>query len=181
MDTMNGNLSAILFDERELRTRIRELGAELSKIYENKNPVLIGVLKGAVLFLSDLMRHITVPVDIDFISISSYGTSAKSSGVITLKKDIDIDIKDRHIIIVDDIVDTGLSIQHLMKHFESLGPKSICTCVLLDKPKAHKINITIDHVGFEISNEFVVGFGLDFNEKYRNLPFIGIIKDEVYK
>ncbi|MCL2063604.1 MAG: hypoxanthine phosphoribosyltransferase [Candidatus Cloacimonetes bacterium] len=177
---MNNDLSAVLFEENVIRMRIRELGTELSKVYAEKNPVLICVLRGAVVFLTDLMRHITIPLEIDFMGISSYGASAQSSGSITVKNDINIDIKGRHVIIVEDIVDTGLSLRFLIGHLDILSPASIATCVLLDKPEAHKIDIHIDYVGFEIGNDFVVGFGLDFNEKYRNLPYVGILKEEVY-
>ena len=181
MDTMICNLSAVLFDERELRTRICELGTEISKAYTGKNPVLIGILKGAVVFLSDLVRHITIPITLDFMAISSYADSAQSSGLIKLTKDISIDIKGRHVIIVEDILDTGLSLQFLKDHLGKFEPASVASCVLLDKPKAHKIEIPIEYLGFEIGNEFVVGYGLDFNERYRNLPYVGILKEEVYK
>lgn len=181
MDTMNCNLSAVLFDEGTIQKRIRELGAELSTEYAHKNPVLICILKGSVTFLTDLMRHITVPLEIDFMSISSYGNTTKSSGVVRIRKDIDLDIHDRHIIIVEDIVDSGLSLHYLKEYLEKHKPKSIKTCVLLDKPTAHKINVEIDYIGFEIENEFVVGYGLDYAESYRNLPYIGILKEEVYQ
>ena len=181
MDTMIADLSTILFDECQIRTRIKELGFELSKEYAGKNPVLICILKGAVTFLSDLMRYMTIPLEIDFMSISSYGDSSVSSGIVQIRKDIDIEIKDRHIIIVEDIIDSGLSLQYIIDYLHKHQPQTIKTCVLLDKPDAHKIDIEIDFVGFQIQNEFVVGFGLDFARKYRNLPFIGVLKEEVYK
>ena len=177
---MNSDISAVLFDERELKKRICELGTELSKAYFDKNPVLICILKGSVVFLSDLMRHITVPIEIDFIRISSYDASTKSSGVITLKMDVKTNIENRHVVIVEDIIDTGLSIVFLREHLSSFKPESIVVCALLDKPEAHLVDIDIEFKGFEIGNEFVVGYGLDFDEKYRNLPFIGILKKEVY-
>ena len=181
MDTMINTLSAVLFDESVLRLRIRELGTELSKAFLGKDPILIGVLKGSVIFLSDIMRAMTIPVEIDFMSISSYGSSAVSSGEIKIKKNIEIDIKGRHVIIVEDIVDTGLSLQFLKDYLNSYEPISVVSCVLLDKPSAHQIDIKIDYIGFEIGNDFVVGYGLDFAENYRNLPYIGILKEEVYK
>ena len=180
MDTMNCNLSAVLFDEGTIQTRIRELGAELSSEYAHKNPVLICILKGAVTFLTDLMRNMTIPLEIDFMSISSYGDSTKSSGVVKIRKDIDIDITDRHVIVVEDIVDSGLSLHYLKEYLDKHKPKSVKACVLLDKPAAHKVVVEIDYKGFEIENEFVVGYGLDYAERYRNLPYIGILKEEVY-
>lgn len=180
MDTMNCNLSAVLFDESAIQKRIRELGAELSKEFAHKNPVMVCILKGAITFLTDLMRHMTIPLEIDFMSISSYGDSTKSSGIVKIRKDIDTDIKDRHIIIIEDIVDSGLSLHYLIEYLEKHQPETITTCVFLDKPTAHKVPVKIDYTGFEIENEFVVGYGLDFAEKYRNLPYIGILKEEVY-
>ena len=180
MDSMNINLSAVLFDERDLKNKISELGINISKQYEDKTPILICVLKGAVVFLADLMRHITVPVEVDFLAISSYGAFTESSGMVKLKKDIISDIKDRHVIIIEDIVDTGLSLHYLINHLKSYNPASIATCVLLSKPEARKIDVAIDFLGFEIENDFVVGYGLDCNERYRNLPYIGILKKEAY-
>ena len=180
MDTMNSNLSAVLFDESELRNRIRELGTALSRDYADKKPVLVCILKGAVIFLADLMRHITIPIEVDFMAISSYGSDTVSSGVIKLKKDIEISLQGRCVIIVEDIVDTGLSLQYLVKHLSEQKPLSVATCTLLNKQSARKVEVNIDYVGFEIEDEFVVGFGLDYNERYRNLPYIGILKEEVY-
>jgi hypoxanthine phosphoribosyltransferase len=178
---MNSNLSAVLFDESAIQKRIREMGAELSKEFANKNPILICILRGAVVFLTDLMRHITIPLEIDFMSVSSYGSSTVSSGVVKIRKDIDVPVHDRHVIIVEDIVDSGLSLRYIRDYILNHKPKSITTCVLLDKPAARKIEIKLDHVGFEIEDEFVVGYGLDYAERYRNLPYIGILKEEVYK
>ena len=178
---MNYDISAILFGERELQARIQEIGTELSKIYADKNPILICILRGAIVFLADLMRYITIPIEIDFMRISSYGASVKSAGVITIKKEIATEIKGRHIIIVEDIVDTGLSLQFLIEHFQKFNPESIATCVLLKKSQTQLTELKIDYLAFTVENEFVVGYGLDFNEKYRNLPYIGILKEEVYK
>ncbi|MCK9329107.1 MAG: hypoxanthine phosphoribosyltransferase [Candidatus Cloacimonetes bacterium] len=177
---MNCNLSAVLFDEGTIQKRIRELGAELSTEYTHKNPILVCILKGAVTFMTDLMRHMTIPLEIDFMSISSYGESTISSGVVKIRKDIDSDIADRHILIIEDIVDSGLSLHYLKEYLIKHKPASVKTCVLLDKPTAHKVPVDIEYKGFEIENEFVVGYGLDYAEKYRNLPYIGILKEEVY-
>ena len=180
MDQMNCDLTAVLFDEFRIQTRVREIGLQISHDYKDKVPVLIGILKGGVVFLADLMRNINIPAELDFMAISSYGSSASSSGVVKIRKDIDIDISGRDVIIVEDIVDSGLSLQYIKDYIQKHSPASVKTCVLLDKPKAHKLEVSFDYVGFDISNEFVVGYGLDYNERYRNLPYIGILKEELY-
>ena len=141
---------------------------------------MICILRGAVLFLSDLIKNIDEPVEIDFLSLSSYGDSTQSSGIIRIRKDIDSNIHNRHVIIVEDIVDSGLTLQYIHDYLMKHKPISVKTCVLLDKPVAHKIEMKLDYIGFEIGNEFVVGYGLDYAEKYRNLPYIGILKKEKY-
>ncbi|MDX9869490.1 MAG: hypoxanthine phosphoribosyltransferase [Candidatus Cloacimonadales bacterium] len=180
MSEMNLDLSAVLFDENTIRNRILDIGAQLSIEYKDKTPILICILKGASLFLCDLIRSMTIPLEIDFMSISSYGSGTKSTGVVQIRKDIDTDIHGRHVIIVEDIVDSGLSLNYIMDYLKNHNPASIKTCVLLNKPKAHKIDVQIDYVGFDVGNEFAVGYGLDFAEKYRNLPFIGILNEVVY-
>ena len=177
---MKKDLEKILIGKDKLQTRIEELGKEISRDYKDKNPILICILKGAVLFLSDLMKNISVPLEIDFLSLSSYGNSTKSSGIVKIRKDIEADIFGRHVIVVEDIVDSGLTLEYIMDYLNKHKPLSVKTCTLLDKPDAHKIAIKIDYVGFEVGNEFVVGYGLDFAEKYRNLPYIGILKKEIY-
>ncbi|MDY0126780.1 MAG: hypoxanthine phosphoribosyltransferase [Candidatus Cloacimonadaceae bacterium] len=178
---MNCDISAVLFDERRIQTRIREIGQEINSDYEGKVPVVIGVLKGGFVFLSDLIRAITIPLEIDFLAISSYGVGTSSSGVVKIRKDIDIELADRDVIIVEDIVDSGLSLQYIKDYIWKHKPASLRTCVLLDKPEAHKVEISFEYVGFEVGDEFVVGYGLDFAERYRNLPYIGILKEECYK
>lgn len=177
---MNCDISAVLFDEYRIQTRIRELGSEITSEYQGRVPVLIGILKGGFVFMADLLRSITIPVELDFMAISSYGSGTSSSGVVKIRKDIDVDIKDRDVIIIEDIVDSGLSLVYIKEYILKHQPASVKTCVLLDKPKAHKIDVCFDYVGFEIGNEFVVGYGLDFDERYRNLPYIGILKEELY-
>ncbi|MCB5252782.1 MAG: hypoxanthine phosphoribosyltransferase [Candidatus Cloacimonetes bacterium] len=181
MNLMNCDISAVLFDERRIQTRIREIGQEINSDYEGKVPVVIGVLKGGFVFLSDLIRAITIPLEIDFLAISSYGVGTSSSGVVKIRKDIDIELADRDVIIVEDIVDSGLSLQYIKDYIWKHKPASLRTCVLLDKPEAHKVEISFEYVGFEVGDEFVVGYGLDFAERYRNLPYIGILKEECYK
>ena len=181
MNKMNCDISAVLFDEHKIQTRIRELGLEISNSYKDSTPVMVGILKGGFVFLADLVRSITIPVEVDFLAISSYGNNTNSSGIVKIRKDIDIDISGRDVIIVEDIVDTGLSLEYIMDYIWQHKPASLKTCVLLDKPDAHKIDVTFEYIGFSIKNEFVVGYGLDFAERYRNLPYIGILKEELYK
>ena len=181
MNLMNCDISAVLYDEYKIQARIREIGNEINIEYKGKTPVFIGILKGGFVFMSDLIRAISIPINIDFMAVSSYGSGTVSSGIVKIRKDIDIDIKDRDIIIVEDIVDSGLSLHYIVEYLLKHEPASVKTCVLLDKPEAHKIEVSFDYVGFNIGNEFVVGYGLDFNELYRNLPYIGILKEECYK
>ncbi|MCD4829086.1 MAG: hypoxanthine phosphoribosyltransferase [Candidatus Cloacimonetes bacterium] len=178
---MNNDISTVLFDEAALLLRVRELGAEISRDYEGKRPVLISILRGGVVFLADLMRAITVPLEIDFMSISSYGDSTKSTGVVRIRKDIDIDLAGRHVLVVEDIVDSGLSLAYIRNYLAGHNPASMRICAMFDKPAAHKTDVVIDYIGFNIGNEFVVGYGLDYAETYRNLPFLGVLKEEVYR
>jgi hypoxanthine phosphoribosyltransferase len=177
---MNCDISQVLFDERRIQDRIKELAHQITTDYSNKQPVIISILKGGFVFMADLVRSITIPIEIDFLAISSYGSGTSSSGIVKIKKDIDLDISGRDVIIVEDIVDSGLSLQYIRDYISKHKPASIKVCVLLDKPDAHKIEVKFEYVGFDIGTEFVVGYGLDYNEKYRNLPYIGILKEEIY-
>lgn len=177
---MINDIERILKTEEEIRDKVKLLGEQISKDYEGKNPVMICILKGGIVFLSDLVRNISTHVQLDFMSLSSYGNSTKSSGVVKIKKDIDVDITGRDVIIVEDIVDSGLTLKYLNDYFKQHNSSSIKICTLLDKPNAHKTDLSIDYVGFEVGNEFVVGYGLDYAQKYRNLPYIGILKEEIY-
>ncbi|HPR18276.1 MAG TPA: hypoxanthine phosphoribosyltransferase [Candidatus Cloacimonadota bacterium] len=177
---MKNDISSILVSESRIQSKVQELAARISQDYAGKNPVIICILKGAVMFMSDLIRNISVPLEIDFMSLSSYGNSTESSGVVRIKKDIDCDIVGRHVIIVEDIVDSGLTLKYIDEYFKKHQCSSVKICALLDKPNAHKTNLEIDYLGFEVGNEFVVGYGLDYAQKYRNLPYIGILKEEVY-
>jgi hypoxanthine phosphoribosyltransferase len=180
MTSMNCDIKEVLFNEPKIQARIKEMAQQITTDYYDKNPVIISILKGGFVFMADLVRNISVPIEIDFLAISSYGSGTSSSGVVKIKKDIDIDITGRDVIIVEDIVDSGLSLQYIRDYISKHNPASIRVCVLLDKPKAHKLNVHFEYIGFEIGTEFVVGYGLDFNEKYRNLPYIGILKEEIY-
>jgi hypoxanthine phosphoribosyltransferase len=162
-----------------LRARIAELGREISDDYQGRDLLLLGVLKGAVFFLADLMRHLTVPCEIDFMAISSYGASTDSSGVVRILKDLDINIEGRHVLVVEDIIDSGLTLSYLMRNLESRNPATIEVCALLTKPARREIDVQVRYTGFEIPNKFVIGYGLDFAERYRNLPYVGVLHDDL--
>ena len=172
----NPNL-AVLFTEEQIRDRIKELGAEITRDYAGLNPLLIGVLKGACFFLSDLLRAIDTRLSIEFMAISSYGSSTRTSGEVRIMKDLDVAIEGRHILVVEDIVDTGLTLSYLLANLASRGAASVKLAALLDKHERRQKEVPIDYLGFQIPDEFVVGYGLDFAERYRNLPFIGVLKN----
>jgi hypoxanthine phosphoribosyltransferase len=168
-------VSEVLIDEERLRARVAELGEEVSADYAGREPLLIGVLKGAVFFMADLMRHLTVPCEIDFMAISSYGASTDSSGVVRILKDLDLNIEGRDVLVVEDIIDSGLTLSYLMRNLESREPASLEVCALLTKPERREMEVPVRYVGFEIPNRFVIGYGLDFAERYRNLPYVGVL------
>jgi hypoxanthine phosphoribosyltransferase len=169
----------VLIGAEELQARIRELGEEVSADYVGRDLLLIGVLKGAVFFLADLMRQLSVPCEIDFMAISSYGASTDSSGVVRILKDLDINIEGRNVLIVEDIIDSGLTLSYLMRNLESREPASLEVCCLLTKPGRREVDVPVRYVGFEIPNKFVIGYGLDFAERYRNLPYVGVLHPEL--
>jgi hypoxanthine phosphoribosyltransferase len=172
-------VSETLIDAETLNARIAELGQEVSEYYEGRDLLLIGVLKGAVFFMADLMRHLTVPCEVDFMAISSYGAATDSSGVVRILKDLDINIEDRHVLVVEDIIDSGLTLSYLIRNLESREPASLEVCALLTKPARREIDVDVRWVGFEIPNRFVIGYGLDFAERYRNLPYVGVLSPEL--
>ncbi len=176
---MERDVGEILIDEESLAGRIRELGREISVDYAGRELLLVGVLKGAVFFMADLMRSITVPCEIDFMAISSYGASTDSSGVVRILKDLDINIEGRHVLVVEDIIDSGLTLSYLIRNLESREPASLEVCSLLTKPDRREIEVDVRYVGFEIPNRFVIGYGLDFAERYRNLPYVGVLHEEL--
>ena len=165
----------ILIDAETLQNRIRELAEEINADYEGRELLLVGVLKGAVFFMADLMRSITVPCEIDFMAISSYGASTDSSGVVRILKDLDINIEGRDVLVVEDIIDSGLTLSYLMRNLEAREPATLEICALLTKPERREIEVPVRYVGFEIPNRFVIGYGLDFAERYRNLPYVGVL------
>ena len=169
----------ILIEESALRARIEELGREISDEYAGRDLLLVGVLKGAVFFMADLMRHLTVPCEVDFMAISSYGAATDSSGVVRILKDLDINIEDRHVLVVEDIIDSGLTLSYLVRNLESRGPASLEVCALLTKPERREEDVNVRWIGFEIPNRFVIGYGLDFAERYRNLPYVGVLSEDL--
>lgn len=177
---MNRDIKDVLISEEALKARVSELGKAISERYEGQELLMIGVLKGANVFMSDLMRAVTVPIQIDFIAASSYGTSTESSGIVRIVKDLDYSIEGKHVMIVEDIIDTGLTLKYLFDNFSARKPASLSIISLLDKPERRKVDIQVDYTGFEIPDEFIVGYGIDYAEKYRNLPFVATLKPEVY-
>ena len=179
---MEKDIARVLLTEDQIKTRIKELGEELTREYADKDPVIVGVLKGVVIFYADLIREIKVPCQMDFMWISSYA-GTESTGRMQVRKDVSADIKGRHVLILEDIFDTGNSLDYTYNHLMSKEPASLKICTLLDKPDRRKHGITLkaDYTGFTIPNEFVVGYGLDFNEHYRNLPYVGVLKPEAYE
>jgi hypoxanthine phosphoribosyltransferase len=169
----------VLIEEEALLARIAELGAEVSADYESRELLLIGVLKGAVFFMADLMRRITVPCEVDFMAISSYGAETDSSGVVRILKDLDINIEGRHVLVVEDIIDSGLTLSYLIRNLEAREPASLEVCALMTKPSRRQIEVPVRYVGFEIPNRFVIGYGLDFAERYRNLPYVAVMDEEL--
>lgn len=178
---MHEDIEQILISEEALQARIHELAAQITEDYAGKSDLLlVGVLRGCVMFMVDLARAIPLQLSIDFIAISSYGSSTESSGVVRLLKDLDTDIADRHVLIVEDIIDSGLTLEYLRAQLLRRNPASMRICVLLNKPDRRITEIPIDYEGFDIPNAFVVGYGLDYNERYRNLPYIGVLSERIY-
>jgi len=179
MDLRN-DIAEVLVSEEAIRTKVAELGRRISDDYEGEELLLIGLLRGSIVFLSDLMRKLTIPVRLDFIGIQSYGLSTES-GAVRLVMDLETDISGRHVLVVEDIVDTGKTLSYLVQNLKARQPASLRVCALLDKPDRRQVPIKVDYVGFEIPDKFVVGYGLDFAEGYRNLPHVGVLKEHLYK
>ena len=174
------DLKRILYNEEQIATRVAEMGAQISKDYEGKSIVLVGVLNGAVVFLADLMRQITIPVSIDMVAISSYGSYSSTSGVVRIIKDLDDSVESKHVLIVEDILDTGLTLNYLEDYLRKHNPASVKKAVMLSKPSRHKVRVNVDYLGFEVPDEFVVGYGLDYAQRYRNLPVVAVLDPEIY-
>ena len=180
LSKIESDIERVIVDEKALQEKIKELAARVDKDYENKDLLLIGVLKGAVMAVADLSRALQRHVDMDWMAVSSYGSGTKSSGVVRILKDLDRDITGRNVLIVEDIVDSGLTLSWLKSNLESRGANSVEILSILRKPESAKVEVNVKYVGFEIPPDFVVGYGLDFNEKYRNLPFIGVLAKHIY-
>ena len=178
---MEEHISKIMFTREELLKRIAELGEEITRDYTGKNLLVLAILKGAVPFMADLIQQIKIPLTYDFMAVSSYGASTTSSGVVRIMKDLERSVEGIHILIVEDIVDTGLTLKYLKENLTARNPQSVKVVTLLDKPDRRKVDVTPNYNGFRIPDDFVVGYGLDFNEQYRNLPYIGILKPEAYQ
>ncbi|WP_411277908.1 hypoxanthine phosphoribosyltransferase [Gaiella sp.] len=172
---MERGVGEVLIDEPTLQARIAELGAEISADYGGRDLLMVGVLKGAVFFMADLMRELTVTCEIDFMAISSYGAATDSSGVVRILKDLDINIAGRDVLVVEDIIDSGLTLSYLMRNLRARRPGSLEICALLTKPDRRRVDVPVKYVGFEIPNKFVIGYGLDFGERFRNLPFVAVL------
>ncbi|MGR3742265.1 hypoxanthine phosphoribosyltransferase [Companilactobacillus sp. DQM5] len=178
---LSDDIEKVLISEEQLEQINEELAAQLSKDYADKNPIFVCVLKGAVLFLTDLVRKMDIPVEIEFMDVSSYGDGIKSSGDVKILKDLDVSVAGRDVVFIEDIVDTGLTLAALTELFKTRNAKSIKICTLLDKKENRQVNVKSDYIGTTVPNEFVVGYGLDYAEKYRNLPYIGVLKPEIYQ
>lgn len=181
MQSMHQDIDHILVSEEQLQAKVAELGAQISADYEGRDLLLVSILKGAVVFMADLMRAVTIPCAIDFMVVSSYGgANTSSTGLVKIIKDLDQDLSGKDVLIVEDILDTGITLSHLMPMLQMRKPNSLRLCTILSKPSRRKADIEPDYCGFEVPDEFVVGYGLDYDEKYRNLPYVGALKPEIY-
>ena len=181
MQSMHQDIDHILVSEEQLQAKVAELGARISADYEGRDLLLVSILKGAVVFMADLMRAVTIPCGIDFMVVSSYGgANTSSTGLVKIIKDLDQDLSGKDVLIVEDILDTGITLSHLMPMLQMRRPRSLRLCTILSKPSRRKADIEPDYCGVEVPDEFVVGYGLDYDEKYRNLPYVGVLKPEVY-
>ncbi|WP_353094403.1 hypoxanthine phosphoribosyltransferase [Tissierella praeacuta] len=177
---MENIIKNILVSEEDIKKRVKELGAQITEDYKNKDLILVGILKGAVIFMSDLARNITKPIGLDFMAVSSYGRSSTSTGEVRIIKDLDFSVENKDVLIIEDIIDTGYTLAYLTDNLKKRGAASVKVCTLLDKPDRRKVNVNVDYLGFIIPDEFVVGYGLDYSEIGRNLPYVAALKEEVY-
>ena len=174
------DVESILLSSEQIAARVAEMGAQISADYQGKDPVFVSVLVGAAIFSADLLRQITIPCSLDFMAISSYGKESRSSGVVRVMKDLDESIESRHVIIVEDIIDTGLTLNYLLENIRNRNAASVRVAALLDKPSRRLTDVKVDYIGFEVPDEFVIGYGLDFAQRYRNFPYVGVLRPEVY-
>ncbi len=178
---MKQDIEKVLLSEEEIAAKVAELGAQISKDYADKNPLIVSVLRGSFVFMADLVRAIDVPCTVDFMSVSSYGSGTKSSGEVKITKDFDVSIEGRHLIIVEDILDSGRTLSYLMKTLKARGAASIALCTFLDKPERRVVPVEVAYKGFTVPDAFIVGYGLDYDQRYRNLPYVGVLKPSVYE
>ena len=178
---MRADIAEILYTEEQLAEIVKNIGRRISEDYKDKNLFMVSVLKGSLIFMADLMRAIDIPCSIDFLSVSSYGNGTSTSGAVRILKDLDSTLEGRDVLVVEDILDSGVTLSFLLKNLSARQPRSIRLCTLLDKPERRKVDIRPDYVGAVVPDEFIVGYGLDYAEKYRNLPFIGVLKPEIYQ
>jgi len=174
------DIQEVFYSEEQIQAKVQELGAQISKDFEGRNPLVICVLKGAFIFMADLVKQVTIPLELDFMAVSSYGQSTKSSGVVKIIKDLDVSVEGRHVLIVEDIIDSGLTLSYLIDVLERRNAQSVSVVTLFNKPARRSVDLQPDYAGFEIPDAFIVGYGLDYAEKYRNLPYIGVLKPEIY-
>ena len=181
MTELNEDIAEILISEHEIQNKVAEMAKEITEDYRGRDLLLVGVLKGAFMLMSDLARHITIPLELDFMAVSSYGSATKTSGIVRILKDLDLDISGRDVLIVEDIIDSGLTLSYLIKNLKARGPRSLEVCALLSKPEVQKVELDVRYEGFALPPVFVVGYGLDYGERYRNLPYVGTLKPHLYE
>ncbi len=181
MANISDDIEKVLIDEGKIKKKVKEIGERISKDYDGKDLLLVGILKGSVPFMADLLREITIPCSMDFMAVSSYGNSTKSSGVVRILKDLDFEIENKHILIVEDIIDSGITLAYLVDYLKGRKAKSVQIACLLNKADRRKVTVKAKYIGFEVPDYFLVGYGLDYAEKYRNFPYVGILKEKVYK
>ena len=179
--SMNDDIRAVLVSEQQLKDKVAQLGAQISQDYAGKDLVLVSILKGAVVFMADLMRAVTIPCSIDFMVVSSYGAGTTTTGLVKIIKDLDSDLSGKDVLIVEDILDTGVTLSNLVPMLKMRDPNSVRICAILDKPSRRRADIQADYIGFQVPDDFVEGYGLDYAEKYRNLPYVGVLKPSVYE
>ncbi len=178
---VNPAISQVLFNEEQIKNRIAEIASQINDDYRDKYPIFVGVLKGVFIFMADLLRKIEIDCDVDFLAISNYSNDARNRGVVRLVKDLEISIEGRHVLFIEDVIDTGLTLNYLLKNLQERHPASLQVCTLFNKPSRRLIELPIQYKGFDLPDKYVVGYGLDYNERYRNLPYVGIIKAEIFQ
>ena len=178
---MQNDIARVLLSTEEIALKVKELGERITQDYAGEKLLVVGILKGSNMFMSDLIRHIDMPMQMDFMMVSSYGNATESTGVVKIIKDLEQGIQDKHVLIIEDIIDTGLTLKYLTQILETRNPASVKLCTLIDKPARRKETVAVDYIGFEMPDEFIVGYGIDYAEHYRNLPFVGVLKPEIYE